>query len=364
MCNSRSYSLSRFGTTRQIAVELMDAAYDCIACAKVKMQLKFRNDQVVTVYQGPPIGLSAGVLEESMLRIFWRHSLHPRLVDMLVDVDCITSYNVVQHVQKTVRARDGRLPFADLPLSSEAKELAAQIKCWFPNRVVHHSILLKHFLVGLLMVHLFEDFKYCMTMFHELSDDLHWLFTTSFCALKLERMIHCPSSAWLFIDLQLSMISDTHPAGHWHRLHCTVAGTPIRLNVTVKPEELPLSVLLRIKRPHLLVGANHRDRSVSCTTVDKRQCSFNLMLFAAAVRFCGKFQKARHRFWKRVHDECVPGSELYFGLMRKYKIKPARRWKYLLYLGWNDHVRAKKRKTRQLRLKYLTTGQRCCTVCW
>lgn len=367
MCNNRRYAISQCATTRQVAIELMDAAYDYPACAKVHIQLKLRDDRVLTVYQGSPIGLSTDLIEESMMYVFVQHSVHIRLVDLVVDIDCVTSYNVVTEVQKSVRASDGKLSFNDLPISSGAKDLAAQIKCWFSDRVLDsRSILLRHFLAGLLVSHLFEDFRKSLTLFPRVSEDLHWLFNTSLNALKCERVVHCSSSAWLFDDPVMNMISDSHPAGHWHRLQCTVAGTQTRVNVAVKPEILPLSMLLRIRRPHLLIGDGgngifQEDMPASCTTVDKRQCSFNLMVIAAITRFCGKFQKARHRFWKRVHDECAPGSELYYELMQKYKITPARRWKYLVYLGWNDHARARKQRARKLRLRFLVTGSKYCT---
>lgn len=253
----------------------------------------------------------------------------------------------------------------DLPISNEAKDAAAQIKCWFSTRGLNRStILAKHYICGLLVNHMLDDFHVVMFEFPQLCD-FPSAFSYDTWTVEARRMAYCVSSSRLFDNPRMIMIADVHEARHWHRLCFTLTGAPDHaLSTDVDPEWVSLNLLLKIPRPHVICNKVNEYNEVdgglraNCPLLVRRRRSFNQCLFTAVSRLCGKFQKVRSRYWKRVPGMYAPGSEAFYDLMKKYKITPATRWRFLRYLGLNDVVRANRWKFRVQRLRFLVGGRK------
>lgn len=354
MCNSKHFDVPATATVASIACDLMDSVYDHLTCAAVRVELHFRNDEVATAFQGPPVSASTESLESAIRSMFLQHAVHPRLVRVTAKVLCMQSYNVVSKLQKNAVSGEHIL-LSGVQVSQEAKDLAAQIKCWFAVRSIRgECILAKHFLAGLLVAHLFEDLQTLLHHYPAYCEDYRWSFSNDIPGLQNDRLAYCRSSVFMLQNPELLMISDSHPEGHWHRLRCGIADAgDVALDVSVKPELLPLNLSIRMQLPQVLVDGKWQKALAHCPTIAKFKTSVNFMILAALARLVGKFQKVRSLYWKRIHDKYAPGSAIFKELSQKYvNVKP-RKFRFLRYLGLNDVMRAKKARRRRLRQRFL-----------
>lgn len=361
----KSFLIPSFATMKGIAVDLVLAAYNHLACAKVEIVLRFRQ-QSETVFAGSPLMISVSRIESRLQDLFMLHELHPRRLSIRASVDCFVSYNVVSTIQLSNSQADVVLNVSDSGLSGDAKQLLAQARCWFPPPSNPGAVLAKHALAALVIGHQFDELNAFMKKHPEYGGKLAWTFKTSAPALCWERFVYCKKSAFLCVDPVMIMNEHEHPPGHWHRLRSSILGVSgVIMDLYVYPPRLPLNLVLRIAGPQMVddsiyISPEH-STAAFCESIKQRRTSFNRAVLLAAFRLLGKCQIARRRYWERVRSECAPGSEAYFLAMQRFEAN--KHWKgkktaeLKLYLGYKDLKRAAANKRRILRQKLLVRNR-------
>lgn len=367
MRHVKSFLIPSFATMKNIAFDLVLAAYNHPACAKVQILLLF-NEQSEIVYTGSPLMISVSRIESRLQDMFTLHELHPRRLNIRASVECLVSYNVVRKIQLSGSQADVVLDARESGLSSHAKMLLAQARCWFSPPSDADAVLAKHFLAALVVCHQFEELKAFMANHPQFGSKLAWCFQSSAPALCWERFVYCKKSSFLWQNPVLIMNEHEHPPGHWHRLRSSILGVSgVIMDLYVYPPRLPLNLVLRIVGPQLVDDAVYISpehcTSAFCETIKNRQTSFNRMLMVAAFRLLGKFQIARRRYWERVRKECEPGSEAYHAAMerfeanRQWKDRAPKRPELKQHLGYKDLRRAAANRRRMMRQKLLVRNR-------
>lgn len=356
-----SFAIVQSATVKQISAEIVAEAWDFVSSAKIEILLYVDAETTVTIFRDAPLRLRFSRILSNLNMAFAQHAVHPRLIHMMIGLRCYKQSEPVLHIQKSELHPNMMLLVKNLPVSAEAKTLVPQLKCWFPSPFADR-VLAKHLLAGLLLTHLFDDIKIFMQTYPEYCLDFSWSFLTNYTILKIERILYCKQSVWLFSDPEMTLMVNDQGICHSHRLKASIVGVNgVSFDVSMKPTLIPLSLAFRIKRPHLIRnnafeidGNNYRE---ICSSLERRKVSFNRRVFTASAVLIGKARLVRKKLLRRLHNKYMPGSAAFQEARSHFQVVPARKWSLLLYLGYEDFWRARKQHYRRMKIRLLVSSR-------
>jgi hypothetical protein len=363
VCNQTMFQVPAHATARSMAVDVLKDLQRFRRCAYVQIVMLFRSEEY-TVYSGAPVRMGLDEVVRGIRRCCYMRAVHPRMVNTKIQTYCWFAFRDVIHIRKSELEHFNVLVVSELPTTDEAKRLANQVSCWFNSD--SNVVLARHFLVGLLVAHLFDDLRCMMQVYPEFCTDFFLNFRfPQLTTVSLSRFVVCPKATWLFVDPELEP-THHHLRGHLHRMTAELLGTVERIDGWVKPEQLPLEIVLRLQNDG------------GCPVIRSRRCHVSIRLVQCVATLAGRLRIIRKRHQAALHEKFKPMSAGYFESEKRFHDFKNRMLaenilsgrgevlrggtvsfhKRNLHYGHEDLHRANRRRNRRLKLRYLVkTGK-------